>query len=79
MSPFEHGEVFVLDDGGEVCASPPPPTSQLERCRNSGVVFPYAYALTSPTKPAAFARAWVCRGDDKRPACILGDPAQRVR
>lgn len=19
MSPFEHGEVFVLDDGGEVC------------------------------------------------------------
>ena len=24
MSPFEHGEVFVLDDGGEVCASPPP-------------------------------------------------------
>lgn len=22
MSPFEHGEVFVLDDGGEVCNSP---------------------------------------------------------
>lgn len=21
MSPFEHGEVFVLDDGGEVCFS----------------------------------------------------------
>lgn len=21
MSPFEHGEVFVLDDGGEVCLS----------------------------------------------------------
>jgi CTP synthase (UTP-ammonia lyase) len=20
MSPFEHGEVFVLDDGGEVCS-----------------------------------------------------------
>jgi CTP synthase len=24
MSPFEHGEVFVLDDGGEVAASPSP-------------------------------------------------------
>ena len=23
MSPFEHGEVFVLDDGGEVKKSPP--------------------------------------------------------
>jgi hypothetical protein len=23
MSPFEHGEVFTLDDGGEVCATPP--------------------------------------------------------
>jgi hypothetical protein len=37
MSPFEHGEVFVLDDGGEVCASPHPPTpsvvSSLYGCR----------------------------------------------
>ena len=30
MSPFEHGEVFVLDDGGEVCERARAHRSRLE-------------------------------------------------
>ena len=38
MSPFEHGEVFVLDDGGEVCKAFKPARKLLHRGLSTAVL-----------------------------------------
>ena len=75
MSPFEHGEVFVLNDGGEADLDlgnyerEPPSRARRPRAPAGGALRARSAAAPLPLRACVRACARECAADPRRPLC----------